>query len=115
MSFITYLKRGAICASLLLCIGTMTSCSSKGDGAYAAEESAEDIEAAHIAGREAARVFITTPWDGDSTALQQKLLEAKAGRAHWDTLQMKKCIEAYDSAFISTIRTVNPDVADAIK
>ncbi len=78
------------------------------------EESAAEIEAAMMEGREAAKIFVNRPWR-DTVELQSRLLEARSHRAKYDTLGLKRCAEAYDSGFVSTIRTVNPDVANQIK
>lgn len=82
-------------------------CSSKGEQA-AAEETADQIEQAHIAGREAAREFVSKKWK-DTLELQGHLVEAASRRTPYDSLP--KCRATYDSAFISTIRTVRPEIA----
>lgn len=87
------------------------SCSSRGEQA-AAVETADQIEEAHLAGREAARTFISRQWH-DSLELQEQLVDAGARRAVYDSLP--KCRAAYDSAFISTIRTVRPEIAHELQ
>ncbi len=82
-------------------------CSSRGNQ-VAAEETAEQIESARIAGREAARTFVNRQWK-DTLELQGQLIEAGAQRARFDSLPAQRA--AYDSAFMSTVRTVRPDVA----
>lgn len=79
-------------------------------GAGKGNEAEAEVEAAMIEGREAARIFVNRPWR-DTIELQRKLLEARSRRARFDTAGHKKAAEAFDSAFISTIRTVNPDIA----
>lgn len=74
----------------------------------AVEETAEQIEDARIAGREAARTFISRDWR-DSLELQSHMIEAGMIRAKYDSLPQQQA--AYDSAFISTVRTVRPEVA----
>lgn len=91
----------AACITLL-----MAACSGAGRG----NEAEAEVEAAMIEGREAARIFVNRPWR-DTIELQRKLLEARSRRAKFDTAGQKKAAEAFDSAFISTIRTVNPDIA----
>ncbi len=91
---------------LIIAFAFCLSCSHTDKG----EEAAADIEAAMMEGREAGRVFINRPWR-DTTELQMKLLEARSKRAKYDTTGRPRCAEAYDSAFVSTIRTVNPAVA----
>ncbi|MBD5348865.1 MAG: hypothetical protein HDR84_06425 [Bacteroides sp.] len=82
-------------------------CSTKGNQ-VAAEETADQIEQARIAGREAARTFVSKDWR-DSLELQSHLIEAGIKRTSYDSLPQQKA--AYDSAFISTVRTVRPEVA----
>lgn len=95
---------GAVCAGI-------ASCSDKGNQAEV-KETAEQIEQAHIAGREAAREFVNRNWH-DSLELQSQMLEAGARRAEYDSLPQSRA--AYDSAFISTVRTVRPDVASQLE
>lgn len=90
------------CVALIAC-----SCSPRGNQ-VAAEETAEQIENARIAGREAARTFVNREWK-DSLELQGHMIEAGALRAKYDSLPAQRA--AYDSAFISTVRTVRPEVA----
>ena len=83
------------------------SCSSKG-GRAAVEETAEQIENARLEGRESGRGFLNRRFK-DSLELQQELVKAGARRAAYDSLPASRA--AYDSAFISTVRTVNPELA----
>lgn len=78
------------------------------------EEDAAKVEAAMMEGREAARIFVNRPWK-DTVELQRNLLEARARRTKYDTIGQPKAAAAYDSAFVSTICTVNPEVAAHIK
>lgn len=96
----------ALPASLLI-IASLAACSPKGNQ-VAAEETADQIETAHIAGREAAREFVSRNWR-DTLELQGHLLEAGVKRAAYDSLPRQRA--AYDSAFISTVRTVRPEIA----
>lgn len=66
------------------------------------------IEEAHNAGREAARDFVRKEWK-DTFELQQQLMEAASKAARYDSVTRLRA--AYDSAFISTIKTVRPEVA----
>jgi len=88
----------------------MSSCSSKGESGTEREDAAQ-IENARNAGRDAARSFINRNFK-DSLEMQQELVEAGTRRAKYDTLPRSR--EAFDSAFISTIRTVRPDVAKVL-
>lgn len=90
-----------------IAVTVMAGCSTKGEQAAVKEEAAQ-IEAAHLEGREAARPFINRHFK-DSMELQLELVKAGATRAKYDS--MPRCRAAYDSAFISTVRTVNPGVA----
>lgn len=66
------------------------------------------MEEARMDGREAARVFVNSVWK-DTIQLQHQLLEARAKKSKYDG--NRKCEAAFDSTFISTIRTVRPEVA----
>lgn len=92
-------------------IPALSSCSVKGEQAEVKEE-ASQIEEARIAGRESAREFVRGQWK-DTFELQQKLIEAGARRGEYEG--RPKSTAAYDSAFISTIRTVRPEVAEALE
>lgn len=74
----------------------------------AVKEDPAQIEQAHLEGREAARPFINREFK-DSIELQLELVKAGATRAKYDS--MPQCRAAYDSAFISTVRTVKPEIA----
>ena len=74
----------------------------------AGKVSHSEIEAAHLAGREAARVFVSKKWK-DTLQLQEQLIEANANGAKYDSITRLRA--AYDSAFISTVRTVRPEIA----
>ena len=97
-------------AAVLSFTAVFISCSKAEKG----EETEAEIEAAMIQGREAGRIFLTRPWN-DTVELQSKLLEARSRRARYDTIGHKRSAEAFDSAFVSTIRTVNPDIARQIE
>lgn len=94
--------------------GMIVSCGSRGKEFEESEETTAEIEAAMMEGRESAKIFINRKWN-DTTQLQNNLLEARSRRARYDTVNKPRCAAAYDSAFISTIRTVNPSVAAHIK
>lgn len=74
------------------------------------EETEAEIEAAMIEGREAARVFVNTEWK-DTMELQYRLLQARTRSSKYDMAKKPQSKAAFDSAFVSTIRTVRPDVA----
>ena len=102
-------------AIYLLFALSLLSCGGKGlKGIEEGEETQAEIEAAMMDGRSAAREFINKNWK-DSVELQSHLLEARSKRLRYDTINKPHCRAAYDSAFVSTIRTVRPDVAKALE
>ena len=95
----------------LLCIfGTFISCSQT----ERTEEITADIVAAQMEGRRAAGIILGPVWT-DSAKLQNAIIEAKAKQSKYLLEGKTKSAEAFDSAFISTIRTVNPKLAKQIK
>lgn len=74
--------------------------------------SASEIEKAHIAGREAARAFLDEETK-DTLQLQTQLIEAGAKASVYDSIPRLR--SSFDSAFISTIKTVRPDIADVLE
>lgn len=74
------------------------------------EETVAQIETAQVEGRGAARRIINEHFS-DSIALQAAVLQANAGRSRYEIENKPRCAAAYDSAFISTIRTVRPELA----
>lgn len=87
----------AIALTLLL------GCGESGDGS----ETHAGIDAARIEGRIAARRIITRHWS-DTASLRAEIERGRSIRARFDSLGHKKSAESFDSAFVSTIRTVNP-------
>lgn len=92
----------------------LSSCKGGMKGVEEGEETQAEIEAAMMEGRAAARAFINKSWT-DTLQLQNNLLEARSKRIPYDTVDKPHCRAAFDSAFVSTIRTVRPDVAKALK
>lgn len=72
-----------------------------------------EITAAQMEGRRAAGVILGPEWK-DTAELQKALIEAKVKQSRYLIDGKPKCAEAFDSAFISTIRTVKPDLARKI-
>lgn len=68
------------------------------------------IEAAVMQGRTDARRIINREFK-DSMEFHGALLEANAHKSVYAIENHPRCQAAYDSAFISTIRTVRPDLA----
>lgn len=81
-----------------------------GKGGSESHESAEELEAAKIAGREAARGFLNRPWR-DTLEVQSHLLEVRAIQSKYVTGNKPESARMFDSAFVSTLRTVDPAVA----
>lgn len=96
----------------VLSISFLSSCSEKAER-ISAEEMAEQMEAAKE-GREAARVIITKEWK-DSMELQHALLEARAANSKYEIEGKTRCKASFDTAFMNTIRTVRPDLADQLQ
>ena len=73
-----------------------------------------EITAAQMEGRRAAGEILGPEWK-DSVKLQTKLLELKVRQSKYIIDGKPECAEAFDSTFISTIRSVNPDLASKLK
>ena len=78
------------------------------------EAVAAEIEAAQMEGRNAAREFVNREWK-DTMQLQSLLLEARARKSKYEIENKPECAAAYDSAFVSTLHSVRPDVARELK
>lgn len=65
-------------------------------------------------GRRAAGRILGPEWK-DTTQLKKALIETKVRQSKYIIDGKPECAEAFDSAFISTIRTVNPELAKKIK
>lgn len=100
-------KRIIIAAAAAVLLGA---CS----GTEKTEEITSEIEAAQMQGRTDAREFVNREWK-DSMELQKHLLEAKARQSKYLLDKKPEAAEAYDSAFVNTIRSVRPDIADQLK
>lgn len=95
---------------ILSLIISLTACS----GTEKTEAVTAEITAAQMEGRRAAGVILGPTWQ-DTTKLQTALIEAKAKQSQYIINGKPECAAAFDSAFYSTIRTVNPDLAKKIK
>lgn len=73
-----------------------------------------EITAAQIEGRRAAAEIVAPEWN-DTTKLQRALLDAKAKQSQYLINGKPECAAAFDSAFISTIRTVRPSLAKKLQ
>ena len=104
-------KKIIFLSSIILGFISLTSCgsgSNQTDGQTVETEA--QIEAARNAGREAARMIITREFK-DSMEFHGAILEAASRKATYQLEKRSQSEAAYDSAFISTIRTVRPDLA----
>ena len=68
-----------------------------------------EITAAQMEGRRAAGIILGPEWK-DSVQLQRALLDARAKQSRYIIEGKQHSGEAFDSTFISTIRTVNPEL-----
>lgn len=73
-----------------------------------------EITAAQMEGRKAAGIILSKEWK-DTAELQKALLETKARQSKYIIDGKKEEGTAFDSAFISTIRTVNPALGYVIQ
>ena len=85
-----------------------TGCSQKAEE-VSAEELAEQMEADRR-GREAAKLIVGKEWP-DTMQLQMAILDARAQSSEYEIDGKDKCKAIFDSTFVSTIRTVRPDLA----
>lgn len=113
------MKHKSILASLLAAGAVMLASCGSSDSAtdsmiVTGEAEQADVEAAIIEGRTAARALINVPAT-DTLALQNKLLEARASQSKYVTAGNTRHAEAFDTAFIQTLRAVRPDVARAVE
>lgn len=89
---------------------SVVACSGGEKGSDQSAETEEEIEAARMDGRMTARNFINREWT-DTVMLQHELLHAKSIQSKYLLEGKKRCAAAFDTAFIHTIRTVNPSLA----
>lgn len=101
-------------ALTVLTLSALASCGGNASKSEEAQETAAEIEAAQMMGRRAAREFVNREWR-DTMRLQEHLLNACAQRSKYEIEGKNRCAEAYDSAFISTVRTVRPEMAREIE
>ena len=105
--FFTPMRSLAVAAaSTLLLVGA---CS----GTEKTEGITAEIEAAQMEGRNAARLFLSRDMT-DTMQMQRSILEAKAKQSKYIVDKKPECAEAFDSAFVSTLRSVRPDLAREI-
>lgn len=93
----------------------MLSCGSKeAKETESVEADVADVEAAQMQGREAARKFVGREFR-DTMELHGALLEVAAMRSRYTRANAVDARAAFDSTFISTVRTVRPGVAEQIE
>lgn len=90
----------------------MTGCSGNAEKVVSEEEAIQMMDAG-AAGRNAARELVNREWT-DTIQLQHALLEAKAKQSEYLKAGDTKKAAEFDSAFVSTVRTVNPALAAEI-
>lgn len=105
-------KNSIILVAATIVAVVLGSCSSGGNKPGETVESDEQIEQARMAAREAARPFVNNQVK-DSLEITTYLVKAGSTRSKYEKLP--RCRTAFDSTFISTVRTVNPQMAEAIK
>lgn len=104
------MKKILFIAALVL----LAACGKEGKQIEKSEETTAEIEAAQMEGRDAARAFVGREWR-DTLDLQRQLLEVRAKQSKYVMEKKQKCAEAFDSTFVSTIRTVRPDLAPHLR
>lgn len=98
-------------AAAFIVISSLLSCSTK--DTVAEELKREEIAEAAMQGRNAARTFLNRQWN-DTIELMRNLLEVKAQKSRYELARHPHQAEAFDSAFIHTIRAVDPVMAASI-
>lgn len=101
----SYSKIAGIAAAALMAVA-VASCG-RTEQAEAVEA---EVEAAQMEGRNAAREFVNTQWK-DTMELQRRLLEVRSRQSKYVEAKQPAAAEAFDSTFVSTLRTVRPDIA----
>lgn len=108
-NLINLITKGACICMLLV---SLNSCSGCSQTEYTEGVTAEET-AAQMMGRNDARYFVNRHWN-DSSELRYRLALI---RHQSDSLKKSRGMDfaaAYDSTFISTIRSVNPDLASVV-
>lgn len=99
-------------------ISALAACGGSADKAVEETENGEaaraSVEAAMMEGRTAARAFLSQDV-ADTMAMQQKLLDARAMQSKYITSGHKEAAQAFDTAFVHTLRAARPELASAIE
>ena len=98
----------------IMALSLLAACSGNVKQTEKAEATEAQIEAAQMAGRNAAKDFVRREWN-DSMELTSHLLDVAAQKNTYIMEGRKQEEAAFDSAFISTLRTVRPGLADQIE
>lgn len=91
-------------AAVILAMSAACSQTEKTEGVTA------EIIAAQMEGRNAAKEYVTKQWK-DTLELQKLLLETRARQSKYVIKGDTAAARAFDEAFVSTLKTVRPDVA----
>lgn len=100
------MKKSIIAAIVIVAALTSASCKKDEKAARVAAE----VEAAQMEGRNAAKEFVNTQWK-DTLELQDRLLQVRARQSKYVMNKQPEAAVAFDSTFVSTLKTVRPDVA----
>lgn len=98
----------ALVSLAVICSGFYAGC-----GSNRGNEDAVQVEAAMMMGRDEARNLIKREWK-DTMELQNYILEVRAKQSELVLRGRVRSAEAFDSAFISTLRKENPELARLI-
>ncbi len=93
----------------LLTSFTFGACGSSNAG----NEDAAQIEAAMMMGRDEARHLVNRKWK-DTVELQNYILEARAKQSELVMQGRMQSAAAFDSAFVTTVKAVHPELASKI-
>lgn len=97
-------------AALMCAVIVMVSVSCTGRDGSSGHENPESVDEARIEAREAARKFVNRPWR-DTVELQSQLLEVRAMQSKYRQAGREESAAAFDSTFVSTLKTVRPEIA----
>lgn len=102
------MKKSKIMISALVAVVAMTMAAC--GGTEKTEAITAEITAAQMEGRNAAKEYATKQWK-DTLELQQLLLETRARQSQYTLKGDTAAARAFDEAFVSTLKTVRPDLA----
>lgn len=79
------------------------------------EATTAQITAAQMEGRKAARQFLNEAQSTDTVVLINSLLKARSKAPKYEGKGAAECSRAFDSTFVSTVRTLRPDIAGELE